>query len=137
MQNQKRVIIENVLPQLDNGDFFIKRIIGQNINVSADIISDGHDVMEASVQFKHEKEKKHTEIRMTILPNDLFVASFSVKNQGYYSYFVESWIDYALNWQYGIVKKIIDNQEVKSELLEGIDYIKPLLKKVSASEKKY
>ena len=28
MQNQKRVIIENVLPQLDNGAFFIKRIVG-------------------------------------------------------------------------------------------------------------
>ncbi len=57
MLNQKRVIIENILPQLDNGAFFIKRIVGQKVIVTADIISDGHDVMEAIVQFKHEKEK--------------------------------------------------------------------------------
>ncbi len=137
MQNQKRVIIENVLPQLDNGDFFIKRIIGQNINVSADIISDGHDMMEAVVQFKHENDNKYLEIKMNSLPNDSFEATFSVEKQGYYSYFVESWIDYALNWQYGIGKKISDNQIVKSELLEGIECIKPLLKKVSESDKKY
>ena len=137
MQNQKRVIIENVLPQLDNGNFFIKRIVGQIINVSADIISDGHDLMEAAVQFKHENEKKYIEIRMNSLPNDSFEATFSVEKHGYYVYFVESWIDYALNWQYGIGKKIIDNQEVKSELLEGIEYLKPLLKKVSASDIKY
>ena len=62
-------------------------------------------------------------------PNDEFEASFNVEKQGYYFYFVESWIDYALNWQYGIGKKIQDNQFVKSELLEGIEYIKPLLKK--------
>ena len=137
MQNQKRVIIENVLPQLDNGNFFIKRIIGQNINVFADIISDGHDLIEAAVQFKYENDKKYLEIRMNSLPNDSFETTFFVEKQGYYSYYVESWIDYALNWQYGIGKKIIDNQEVKSELLEGIEYLKPLLKKVSASDKKY
>ena len=137
MQNQKRVIIENVLPQLDNGAFFIKRIVGQKVTVTADIISDGHDVMEAVVQYKYEKDKKWSEVRMNALPNDAFVATFSVEKQGYYSYFVEAWIDYAINWQYGIGKKINDNQHVKSELLEGVEYIKPLLSKVSASDKKY
>ena len=137
MQNQKRVIIENILPQLDNGDFFIKRIIGQEVVVTADIISDGHDVMEAAIQFKYEKDKKWIETRMILLPNDSFTAKFIVNKQGNYSYFIESWIDYTLNWQYGIGKKIQDNQVVKSELLEGIEYIKPLLAKVSASEKKY
>ena len=138
MQNQTRVIIENVKPQLDNGTFFIKRIIGQKVNVTADILSDGHDVMEAVVLFQHEKDKKVSEIRMNSLPNDAFEATFKVEKQGFYSYKIESWIDYALNWQYGITKKIKDNQHVKSELLEGIEYIKPLLlTKISASNKKY
>ena len=137
MQNQTRVIIENVKPQLDNGAFFIKRIIGQSVKVTADILSDGHDVMEAVVLFQHEKDKKVSEIRMNALPNDAFEATFTVEKQGFYSYKVESWIDYALNWQYGITKKINDNQHVKSELLEGVEYIKPLLTKVSASDKKY
>ena len=137
MLNQKRVIIENVLPQLDNGAFFIKRIVRQNVVVTADIISDGHDVMEAMVQFKHEKEKKWSEVQMFDKSNDEFEASFKVEKQGYYTYFVEAWVDYALNWQYGIGKKIQDNQVVKSELLEGIEYINPLINKVSASDKKY
>ena len=113
MLNQKRVIIENVLPQLDNGAFFIKRIVGQNVNVTADILSDGHDIMEAVVQYKYEKDKNWSEVRMNSLPNDAFETTFSVEKQGYYSYYVEAWIDYALNWQYGIGKKINDNQHVK------------------------
>ena len=138
MQNQTRVIIENVKPQLDNGTFYIKRIIGQKVNVTADILSDGHDVMEAVVLFQHEKDKKVSEIRMNSLPNDIFESTFTVEKQGFYSYKIESWIDYALNWQYGITKKIKDNQHVKSELLEGIEYIKPLLStKISAANKKY
>ena len=137
MLNQKRVVIENVLPQLDGGQFFIKRILNQDISVTADVFSDGHDVMEAVVQFKHESDKKWSEMRMNQNPNDAFDATFKVEKQGYYSYFVEAWVDYALNWQYGIGKKIADNQHVKSELLEGIEYLKPLLTKVSAADKKY
>ena len=90
MLNQKRVVIENVLPQLGNGAFFIKRIVGQNVVVSADVISDDHDVMQAVVQFKQEKEKKWSETTMIAKPNDEFEASFQVKKQGYYSYFVEA-----------------------------------------------
>lgn len=137
MFNQKRVIIENVTPQVDNGTFPIKRITGQKIQITADVLADGHDVLEAAVHFKHEKEKKWTEVRLISVPNDSLVGEFTVEKQGFYSYFVEAWVDYALNWQYGITKKIKDNQHVKSELLEGIEYIKPLLDSVSASEKKY
>ncbi len=46
MQNQKRVLIENVLPQLDNDVFFIKRIVVQKVTITTDVISDGHYVME-------------------------------------------------------------------------------------------
>ena len=137
MLNQKRVVIENVLPQIDSGAFFIKRIIGQKVKVSADVLCDGHDVMAAIVQYKFEKDKKWSEVRMNPNSNDSFFATFTVEKQGYYSYFVEAWVDYALNWQYGIEKKINDNQHVKSELLEGVEYLKPLLTKVSASDKKY
>ena len=31
MQNQTRIIIENVKPQLDGGVFYIKRIVNQNV----------------------------------------------------------------------------------------------------------
>lgn len=51
---------------------------------------------------------------MISLSNDAFSETFSVEKQGYYSYFVEAWIDYALNKYYGIGKKIKDKQYVKS-----------------------
>ena len=138
MQNQRRVIVENVLPHLDNGEFFIKRIIGQKVYVTADVLADGHDVIEAAVQYKHEKDKKWSESRMIAIENDAFAGEFSVQKQGFYQYRVEAWVDYALNWQHGIERKIADNQQVQSELLEGAEYyIKPIVSKVSADDKKY
>ncbi|MEO5776733.1 MAG: alpha-1,4-glucan--maltose-1-phosphate maltosyltransferase [Flavobacterium sp.] len=137
MQNQTRIIIENVSPQLDGGAFFIKRIVGQKVVVTANVFSDGHDVVACSVKFKHESEKKWQEVRMTETENDEWKAEFKVEKQGFYSYLVEGWVDYALNWQHGTQRKIEDNQHVKSELLEGAEFCQAILKEVSAAEKTY
>ncbi|MGQ2984668.1 alpha-1,4-glucan--maltose-1-phosphate maltosyltransferase [Flavobacterium sp.] len=137
MQDQRRVHIENIQPQLNNGQNFIKRITGQKVNVTADILSDGHDVMAAVVKFRHEKEKNWKEDRMHETGNDAWAGEFVVEKQGFYSYCVESWVDYALNWQYGTLRKIKDNQSVTSELLEGAEYVKALYGKATKPEKDY
>lgn len=137
MQNQKRVVIDSVAPQINCGEFYIKRIVNEIVNVDAHVLVDGHDVIAASVLFKHEKDRKWNEVRMHHVVNDEWKASFSVQKQGFYSYKVEGWVDYALNWQHGIERKIDDNQHVKSELLEGVIYLKTLLKKASKKEKEY
>jgi len=137
MQNQTRIIIENVLPQLDSGAYAIKRIIGQKVSVSADVFSDGHDVLQSCVMFKHENEKKWQEVRMTPTVNDVWIAEFKVDKQGFYSYYVEGWVDYALNWQHGTERKIQDSQYVKSELLEGAEYVRAVQKYANDVENEY
>ncbi len=137
MQNQKRVVIDFVSPQLNNGELFIKRVVNEVVAINAHVLADGHDIIAASVLYKHEKARKWNEIRMHPVGNDEWQATFTVEKQGFYHYKVEGWIDYALNWQHGIERKIDDNQHVNSELLEGVEYLKPLLKKVSKSEKDY
>ncbi len=137
MQNQKRVVIDYVSPQINGGDFFIKRVVNEIVNVDAHVLVDGHDVLSASVRYKHENARTWKEKRMQLVVNDEWKTSFIVEKQGFYTYKVEGWVDHALNWQHGIERKIEDNQRVTSELLEGIEYLKPLLKKVTASEKVY
>jgi starch synthase (maltosyl-transferring) len=137
MQNQTRIIIENVLPQLDGGAFAIKRIVGQKVRVTAAVFSDGHDVLESCVKFKHEADENWHEVRMTPTVNDEWFAEFKVEKQGLYTYFVEGWVDYALNWQHGTERKIQDNQYVKSELLEGAEYVRAILDVANDAERDY
>ena len=96
-----------------------------------------HDVVECCVKFKHESEKEWQEVRMIPRENDEWFADFKVEKQGLYTYFVEGWVDYALNWQHGTERKIQDNQLVNSELLEGVEYIKSVLKFANDDEKEY
>ncbi|WP_299127854.1 alpha-1,4-glucan--maltose-1-phosphate maltosyltransferase [uncultured Winogradskyella sp.] len=137
MINQKRVVIDAVKPQINGGEFFIKRIVNEIINVEAHVLVDGHDIIAASVLYKHEAERKWSEVQMHHNVNDEWHTSFTVTKQGFYTYKVQGWVDHALNWQHGIERKIDDNQHVKSELLEGITYIEPILKRASKAEAQY
>lgn len=137
MISQKRVVIDYVSPQLNNGEFFIKRVVNELVNIQAHVLVDGHDVIAASVLYKHNSEHSWSEVRLQPTFNDEWEGSFAVNQQGFYTYKVEGWVDYPLNWQHGIERKIDDNQHVKSELLEGIELLKPLLPRVQEDDKNY
>lgn len=137
MYNQKRVVVENITPQINQGTIFIKRVVDEFISINADVLVDGHDVIQASILFKHEKERSWKEVRMQHVDNDGWSATFQVLKQGFYSYKIQGWVDYALNWQYGISRKIEDNQHVTSELLEGALFLKPLIKKATKGNAAY
>ncbi|MEW7292036.1 alpha-1,4-glucan--maltose-1-phosphate maltosyltransferase [Aquimarina sp. 2304DJ70-9] len=137
MLNQERVLIENVTPELNNGVFFIKRVVNEKVFITADIFGDGHDIVQASIQFRHENDKDWTEMRMNHIDNDSWQGEFIVSKQGYYTYKLLGWIDYALNWQHGIIRKIDDNQHVISELLEGVEYLDKIKSVVTSKEKTY
>ncbi|MAO07137.1 MAG: alpha-1,4-glucan--maltose-1-phosphate maltosyltransferase [Alteromonas sp.] len=137
MPNQSRVIIEGVTPQIEGGKHPIHCVEDQIISVEANVLSDGHDVIAASLRYKHEKARQWKEVRMKALHNDRWTASFTVEKQGFYQYKIEGWVDYALNWQHGIERKIDDGQKVTSELLEGVDYLKKIAGKATVEEKKY
>jgi len=137
MQNQRRVVIDFVSPKINNGEFYIKRVVNEIVNVDAHILSDGHDVIAASVMYKHEKSKIWKEARMQPTFNDEWQASFVVEKQGFFTYKVQAWVDYALNWQHGIECIIDDNQHVNSVLLEGVEYVKAVAKKANKSDKEY
>lgn len=134
---QQRVLIENIAPQLQGGAFFIKRVVGELVHVTADILGDGHDVLQAEVCYKPKQSKKWETQRFTHSNNDSYTATFKVEKQGFYVYKVNAWIDYALNWQHGIEAKINDGQHVKSELLDGVQHLEARLKMVSDEDRAF
>jgi len=137
MQDQRRVVIDYVSPSINGGDFYIKRVVNEIVNIKAHILADGHDVLAASVLYKHEREKNWRENRINLVVNNEWEGLFSVEKQGFYSYKVEAWVDYALNWQHGIDRKIADNQHVNSELLEGVAYLNEIHDKISQNDQLY
>ena len=51
-----RIGIEAVLPQVPDGAFAVKRLVGERVAVSADIIADGHEVLAAELLWAADDE---------------------------------------------------------------------------------
>ncbi|MHA7101689.1 alpha-1,4-glucan--maltose-1-phosphate maltosyltransferase [Roseivirga pacifica] len=131
---QKRVVIENVSPEINCSKHAAKRVVNQRFDVSADILCDGHDVLNAHIKYKAASAKKWSYSPMHLVDNDEWAGHFTVEKQGEYQYTVEAWVDYPLTWQHNIERKIADGQKVNVELLDGIQYLEALLKKKAGEE---
>ncbi|NBC07589.1 MAG: DUF3416 domain-containing protein [Bacteroidetes bacterium] len=116
---RNRVVIENVRPEVNGGAFFIKRIPGETVAVSADIFGDGHDHIRASLLFRHESQKRWTEVFMQEAVNDEWTARFRVTEKGMYHYKFVGWVDHLLHWYDGFLKKQEAGQDMSVELQIG------------------
>ena len=64
------VVIENLQPLVDGGRYAIKRVIGEDVAVEADVFKDGHDVVAASLKWRIAGENGWHETAMTHIDND-------------------------------------------------------------------
>lgn len=135
--NQTRVIIENITPEIDGGQYAVKKVTGEVVVVEADVFPDGHDVIRAEILYKNRLSDQWSITDMHPLVNDRWAGHFTVDTQGFYDFKIRAWVDHALNWQHGIERKIADKQKVTSELLEGITYLEKILLHCNESEKQY
>jgi starch synthase (maltosyl-transferring) len=121
---RNRTIIEQVLPEVNNGQFFIKRIPGEKVVVTADIYGDGHDHLRAALHYRHESQKRWKEVFMEELENDTWTAAFTAEKKGFYHYKLEAWIDHLLHWYEGFIKKHEAGQDMSVELKIGASYLR-------------
>ncbi len=118
-----RVVIENVQPEIDGGQYPIKRIIGERVEVTADIHADGHDVLSALLKSRHSKERDWQEVPMEEVGNDLWKGAFTIGTLGRYTYTIEAWVDHFQSWRKGFIKKVEGGQDVSIDLLVGVGLI--------------
>jgi starch synthase (maltosyl-transferring) len=122
-KGRNRVIIEGVTPEIDGGRFPIKRIIGEEIVVEADILADGHDVISSALLYRKEAVKEWAEVPMDFLENDRWQGSFKVLDLGRYCYTVVGWIDHFKTWSRDLGKRIEAGQDVSVDLLIGAELV--------------
>ncbi|MBA2302848.1 MAG: alpha-1,4-glucan--maltose-1-phosphate maltosyltransferase [Acidobacteria bacterium] len=119
----RRVVVENIYPEIDCGRFPIKRTTGETVLVSADVHTDGHDVIGASLLYRRQGEPQWSEVAMEPAGNDRYTGAFTVHALGRYEYTVEGWIDRFTTWRLEMSKKFGAGQDVTSELLEGAQLV--------------
>jgi starch synthase (maltosyl-transferring) len=131
------VVIENVQPSLDGGRHAVKRVVGEDVEVSCDLFKEGHDELVAVIRWRQLTPAKAAtewqEEPMKAVGNDRFLGRFPVDVNGRYAFTVEAWPDLFATWTSELRRKVDAGQDVKSELLEGAQLLEATARRAAAS----
>ena len=113
------VMIENVQPLIDCGRYPIKRVVGEDLVVEADIFKDGHEVVAAVLKWRVGK-RGWRQTPMVFVDNDRWRGVCTLYDEAIYEYTVEAWTDTFRSWQQEFVKKFEAGiSDLQSEALAG------------------
>jgi starch synthase (maltosyl-transferring) len=114
------VVIENLQPLVNGGRYPIKRVVGEDVVVEADVFKDGHDVVAALLKWRLLGEQRWHETSMAPLENDRWRGAFTVYEAAVHEYTVEAWIDTFGAWRHEFSTKFAAGiPDLASESLEG------------------
>ncbi len=133
-EGRRRVVIEGVTPQIDDGRYAIKRTVGERVIVEADIFTDGHDALSCVVLYREQEEMAWTEAPMKFLLNDRWRSEFTVNTVGRYYYTVVGWVDHFKSWRRDLKKRVNAAQDVSVDLLIGAQLIEEASERTSATK---
>jgi len=113
-----RVVIEHITPAVDGGRFPVKRVLGETVEVEADCLADGHDVVACALLWRRAGAADWQRMAMRPMGNDRWRAAFSVDALGDWHYTVHAWVDALRSWRSDFARRV-DADDVRVAALGG------------------
>ncbi len=133
-EGRSRVVIENVQPTIDAGQFDIKRTPGEPIQITADVFADGHDVVRAQLLHHKQGESAWRVQPLEPLVNDAWRGRFVLSEVGRHEFVIRGWVDPFGTWHRDFKKRLAAGQDVKVDLQIGARLIGEAAARAAASE---
>lgn len=114
----RRVVIEAVRPQVDQGRYPAKAALGETVVVEADIYADGHDALAADLLYRP-GDGPWRRVPMEEQHNDVWRAVFPASQMVTHTFTIEAWVDHFATWRHGLAAKVEARQGVSLDLLIG------------------
>ncbi|MBD3161053.1 MAG: DUF3416 domain-containing protein [Candidatus Eisenbacteria bacterium] len=131
-----RIVIERVRPEIDCGRHPIKRVVGEEVSVTADIHAEGHDRVAARLLHRSGPEADWSEAEMVPLGNDRWEARFAVEEIGSHEYTIEAWIDHFETWRSDLEKRVEAGEDVSVDLQIGAQLIEEAARRAGGAEER-
>jgi starch synthase (maltosyl-transferring) len=115
----ERIVISDVVPQVDCGRWPAKACAGDRVSVAATIVRDGHEPLRAVVRHRKGRARWREE-PLRFLGSDRYAGSFPVDAVGRWQFEVEAWVDRHAAWLDEHDRKVAAGQsDLSGELAEG------------------
>ena len=119
------LVVTDIAPAVQGGRYAVKRLVGDQLRIGADIFTDGHDVLAARALYRAPGDRHPASAPMTYsFEDDRWYADLPLDRVGEWWFTVEGWVDRFGTWRSELEKKVEAGQDVASELLEGAGLIR-------------
>ncbi|MGI4856275.1 MAG: maltotransferase domain-containing protein [Janthinobacterium lividum] len=122
-----RIAIEAVSPAVDGGRFPAKRVVGERVQLEADIFMDGHDKIAAVALWREAGTEAWQELPLRPLGNDRWATRLPLLRLGAYEFTIEAWRDTFGTLVDHIIKKQTAKQDVTLEIEEARQLFESML----------
>jgi len=131
---RRRAVIEGVRPQIDGGRFPVKRCVGAEVVVEADVFCDGHDQPMAVVQYRHASDSDWQETPLEYLVNDHWRGRFHVTREGLHYYRLLAWVDHFRTWRHDFARRD-DPADIAVALIMGAELVEAAAGRAADAER--
>ena len=119
------LVVRGVSPAVDGGRYAVKRLVGDELRIGADIFTDGHDVLAARAIYHAPGARRPASLPLTYsFEDDRWYGTLRLDRAGEWRFTVEGWVDRFATWRGELEKKVGAGLDVGSELLEGADQVR-------------
>ena len=106
IEGRKRIVIEEVQPQVNGGRYPVKRVLGDTVVVTCAAFGDGHDHVGGRLLYRRAGKRRWRTASLTAMNNDLWTASFVVDELGSWEFTLQAWIDHFDTWADDLKKRL-------------------------------
>jgi starch synthase (maltosyl-transferring) len=131
-----RIVIEDIRPQVDCGQFTTRAVAGETVPVSATIFRDGHnEVVAAAVRLTGPGDRRSQLVPLTEVNHGLhhWQGEITLTRTGSWSFVIEAWTDEVATLRTGTQKKLDAGRDISLELEEGAQLLEAATAWVPAS----
>ncbi len=134
------ILIEHVMPAVDDGRYPAKGVVGTPCAVTADIFRDGHGVLGAALLWRTADQSDFQKAPMILVENDRWAGQFPLDANTRYVFTVEAWTDHYASWLYDFAKKVRAGAatpgELALDLLEGVQIVQAVAERAAGPARK-
>jgi len=130
---RRRAFIEQVRPAVDCGRSAIKRVLGEAVDVEADVIVEGHERIACMLLHAPVGGTSWISVPMTPLGDDSWAASFVPTTLGRHRYTVAAWPDTFATWRNKLLRRT-ERDDIAIALREGAALVRAAATRARGAE---
>ena len=116
----RTLVIGRVDPELGEPDWPLKRVVGDDLWVRADIVGEGNGLIDAALLLRAESEVGWVEAPMRLIDNDRWAGRIRLERNARHRYTIEAWPDLAGTWHAGLTARLTAGADVALDVAEGM-----------------